>query len=347
MNIGILTFHKTDNYGAMLQAYALSAYLENKRHTVCFIDYCPEYVYKKLFNKKTFTGKCKDQIKHIVCKSIFDEKNHKFKSFVKKYFKLMPVDIVSDLDMVFIGSDQVWAPRLTNYDSYYLGGRINNKKIVSYAASCGNVSNLDDRTKSLYIQYLSKLKYISVRENSARKILNDLLERDCYLNIDPTLLVDNSLFENIQILPNKKSYIFVYDATNPDVLEFAKKLAAKLNKEVVALSCDIAIKNKDVLIQSASVEEFLGYVANSDIVVSTSFHGCALAISYHKNLYCINTGAIASRSKELLETLSISDRYVNIDDDIDPTPIDYVKLDVILNKLKVSSMQYISMCLNN
>ena len=66
MKIGILTFHKTDNYGAMLQAYALSYYLKKLGHTVCFIDYCPAYVYKKHFIKKTTIDKIKEYIKSII-----------------------------------------------------------------------------------------------------------------------------------------------------------------------------------------------------------------------------------------------------------------------------------------
>ena len=39
MKIGILTFHYAHNYGAMLQAYALSMKLRSLGHCVEIIDY--------------------------------------------------------------------------------------------------------------------------------------------------------------------------------------------------------------------------------------------------------------------------------------------------------------------
>ena len=42
MKIGILTYHRAHNYGAMLQAYALQHFLQSKGHQVDFIDYWPK-----------------------------------------------------------------------------------------------------------------------------------------------------------------------------------------------------------------------------------------------------------------------------------------------------------------
>ena len=39
MNIGIFTFHRAFNYGAVLQAYGLYKWLQNSGHNVHFIDY--------------------------------------------------------------------------------------------------------------------------------------------------------------------------------------------------------------------------------------------------------------------------------------------------------------------
>ena len=39
MKIGILTFQRADNYGAMLQCYALQEYLKSAGHEVEVIDY--------------------------------------------------------------------------------------------------------------------------------------------------------------------------------------------------------------------------------------------------------------------------------------------------------------------
>lgn len=42
MKIGILTYHRAENYGALLQAYALKEYLYTKGYDVAFVDYWPQ-----------------------------------------------------------------------------------------------------------------------------------------------------------------------------------------------------------------------------------------------------------------------------------------------------------------
>ena len=56
MKIGILTFHRAENYGALLQAYALKTYLSTLGHNVSFVDYWPEYhiSHYKIFNPLRF-----------------------------------------------------------------------------------------------------------------------------------------------------------------------------------------------------------------------------------------------------------------------------------------------------
>ena len=43
MKAGILTYHRSHNYGAVLQAYALKTFLESKGCQTGFVDYFPYY----------------------------------------------------------------------------------------------------------------------------------------------------------------------------------------------------------------------------------------------------------------------------------------------------------------
>ena len=52
MKIGILTFHRAHNYGAVLQCYALKKTLEKMGHYVQVIDYRQKYT-EKIY--KTFS----------------------------------------------------------------------------------------------------------------------------------------------------------------------------------------------------------------------------------------------------------------------------------------------------
>ena len=44
IKIGILTFHFTNNYGGLLQAYSLRKFLINNGHIVEFINYVPKHI---------------------------------------------------------------------------------------------------------------------------------------------------------------------------------------------------------------------------------------------------------------------------------------------------------------
>ena len=58
MRIGILTYHRAINYGAILQSYALQTYLEQRGFDASLVDYWPYYhkaIYK-IFNFQYFIG---------------------------------------------------------------------------------------------------------------------------------------------------------------------------------------------------------------------------------------------------------------------------------------------------
>ena len=344
MKIGILTFHKTDNYGAMLQAYALSSFLKDLGNSVVFLDYLPAFLKKKKYVHRTFVQKCIFGVKYAILIRTYFSKKKMFADFVQRYFDLRPLSESKKVDVAFIGSDQVWATNLTNYDICFLGTEIESKKIA-YAASCGNINKIDEKTKSLYAKYLPDFDCLSVREQETSMFLSSLLRRDVPVVLDPTLLVSNEIFKRIQKNCVCEDYICVYDASHDGVLSAVERFAAKMSYRVIALSCDISFNKRKQLVQDASVEEFLGYIAGARYVFSTSYHGCALAISYKKDFYCFDTGAVSSRSRDLLKQLNLEDRYIKINAEISPESVDYEKVDFNLNILKKFSSDYIQQCL--
>ena len=56
MKIGILTYHRAHNYGAMLQAYALRTFLREQGHQVEFVDYWPKSHQKQYVLIKPIRG---------------------------------------------------------------------------------------------------------------------------------------------------------------------------------------------------------------------------------------------------------------------------------------------------
>ena len=107
MKIGILTYHYSDNYGAVLQAYALSNILIANGHDVEIINLIPKKSLKirlgKFFKQKLLT--------------------YNFIAFRKNHLKINPnkslfFDDLKSYDFtiyeaIIVGSDQVWRKSFT------------------------------------------------------------------------------------------------------------------------------------------------------------------------------------------------------------------------------------------
>ena len=135
---------------------------------------------------------------------------------------------------------------------------------------------------------------ISVRE---QKLNDDLTKStgitDIKTVLDPTLIVDPSVYEEIEHknpLMGKK-YVLFYKIR--DCMYFIDKIydyAKSIDAELLILSSwyekdlkKFAKKNPRVTyLPDAGVEVFLGAVKNAECVFTPSFHGCVFPILNHK-----------------------------------------------------------------
>ena len=157
MKIGIITFHWAANYGAVLQAYALSSYLKSKGYSVEIINYRPQWA--KDVKPIPFSFHIKS------CITYLDElyKRKVFNKFRKKYLSVSEKEYVniSDLslldgcyDIIITGSDQVFNPDIiasgAKLDTtFLLDFTMQKGKKLAYAASFGN-SFLADEYKNIF-----------------------------------------------------------------------------------------------------------------------------------------------------------------------------------------------------
>ena len=337
MKIGILTFHKTDNYGAMLQMYCLYSFLKIAGYDVQLIDH------DLARNTHKECGPIWKKMKRFIVRTVTFLRRKKRKRVFEEFLDRFELTKSwNHFDLVVVGSDQVWNLRLTNKDLFFLGKGIS-CKLVSYAASCGNVSSVSDDERMLYQKYLPAFSAISVREESALRFLNPILNCEVKKTLDPTLLVNREILEKIRInVKRPPKFILAYDCLSPSVNLFVKKIARQLNAEIVYLSLSVKTCKKRYDYQAASVGEFLGYFAAAECVVTTSFHGCAISIAYQRNFYALNFNSeMCSRSRELLESLGLERRFVDVDEDINYTPVDYTESNRKLEILREQSRAFL------
>lgn len=338
MKIGILTFHRAHNYGAVLQTYALQEFLRSIGHEVHVIDYKPIYfdsyrpfIFRDSFciNPLRFFSRI---IKNILIYRVRKSRYLAFDKFLHNRLNLFDYNKNSDLsifDCIVLGSDQIWNKKITggSFDDLFLGLSINTK-VVSYAASAGN----DEYTGADYVylqKSLSHMSKISVREESLCRKLMECTNIPISVVVDPVFLVDVSAFLNIsksEVLDTH--YVLSYDLTsNMLSYERAERIAKDMNLRHIHISGSVFYKKRKFmnLYNDVSPESFLSLFRNASYVVTSSFHGTAFSIIFKKQFVSVyNDCNVNKRIKFLLEQLGLEDRNIFWTENFDFGQIDYV-----------------------
>lgn len=202
MRVGILTFHSQLNYGGVLQCWALQTTLKKMGHDVFVID---RWMDKDNWNLDRHYPKsfwhCS---KKFILRSLLGLGDYDFYKRIRKTQKFIndklhltsyhlwkweeaPKDL--GVDIVVVGSDQVWNPSWKqHYRFYLLDGAPVELRYISYAASVG-VTSLSTSQVSEFKKGLKKFHSISCREKSGVDICNELAFSAEHV-LDPTLLVE-------------------------------------------------------------------------------------------------------------------------------------------------------------
>lgn len=320
MRVGILTFHCPSNYGAVLQAYGLQSVLQKMGHEACVIDYRPEFLNRpyRAMRRKSLGQWIRLATLHpltFAYEVIFAVKRMKrnmgFSHFRKQRLNLLPVDEMSRLDAIIVGSDQVWNLEMTEGNTkYFLPDVGGNQLRIAYAASAGQCSMLDKLFDGHIVSLIENFDALSVREASFGSFLRDRISADVATVLDPTLLAGKETFEplvNSRYIPQEK-YLLSFSLTKSEKQEeFAREMALRLEigRVVSLVGMNELLESRD-RICTAKVERFLSLIAGASFIVTSSFHGTAFSILFEKPFLTIGKDEThASRMKSLLDTLDI------------------------------------------
>jgi hypothetical protein len=366
MKIGILTFHRAVNYGAIFQAYALMSFLKRSGHQVEIIDYWPEYHANEylIFNYKSFS-KCsfKGKIRYLgefVLKFNRTKKrnrgcldfiyNNLHVSKMPKYLTGQSID--KKFDLIFYGSDQIW--RKSNkikenrgFDEVYLGRFPDNiVRKVSYAASMGVIDlNADD--KDYLKRALKNFDSISVRERNLLLIVQEL-GYEAELTLDPVFLLDKEQWSKLiplNLKRRRKKYILFYHHTpSSDAEHLTQRLSDQYGYEIIEVNSKVmpyAVGRKYK--NTVSPGEFLGLIRDAEFVVATSFHGTVFSVLMQKQFFALGMGNNSERAKTFLDSIGLVARYLDKYncEQIKVQPINYPAVNYNLDKNINNSMEFL------
>ncbi|MDZ7724273.1 MAG: polysaccharide pyruvyl transferase family protein [candidate division KSB1 bacterium] len=331
IKIGIITFHRAVNYGAVLQTWALEQYLISKGFKVEIVDYRNKHIedhYEPfnlltLFHKRRLITFLKYLIFYNLNTGLVIKRNLSFSKFLESNLIITSTDsqdlnnLLKDFDALICGSDQIWNPILTGgWDKIYFLKFDKKMKCIkmAYAVSMGNLSKIKNRENIKDIKNkLKDLDYISVRESGMIKLLKQYTNKQIITTIDPTLLIDQKMYGKLGLANIiEEPYIFVFQVVKDKrAMLLAKRIAQKEGLRIIQLLSglnNLIFKNR--IIQTCGPVEFLNLIKYSSYVITTSFHGTALSIVFKKNFFTINTGS-SERQGYLLKSLDLDSRYVN------------------------------------
>jgi len=291
MRVGILTFHRALNYGAVLQAYALQRVIEGFGLEAEVLDYrCPalERTYRPVhFHERSLRG----ALSAATYLPIRLARRAKFASFRRRnlvmsaasYLPATISEAVDRYDRFVVGSDQVWNPDLTEADgTYFLDFVDDPDQKVSYAASLGK-SGVLHRHAETYLKALASFGRISVREQDGKEYLQTLLGRDVAWVLDPVLLTDPETFRVIAIPPRRsRPYIFAYCLHETDMYRYVEHLRRLTGLPVVYVPGSLRTRLVGTRVMSLSPEDFLGWIRDAAYVITDSFHVVAFSILFRK-----------------------------------------------------------------
>lgn len=311
--IGILTFHRANNLGAVLQASALLKYVQDNIGQCELVDYFPNNgIPINYVGIKKVLRYCKRIVLYP-----FAAKNRKrelnFDNYRTKYYSLSDKQYMGDsgianahfdYDAIISGSDQILNTTLTgNSKAYYLD--FFNGKKISYASSFGR-KDVSKEEIELISNELPKFAALSVREQSGADIIKKEIGIEPQLVLDPVFLLSKDEWSkkcNEQLKLPKK-YVFVYSMEVSPVLENA---VSTIKEETGLPVIIVRGGGKSGLIEgnedsTCGPEEFLRYIRDAELVITNSFHGTAFSLIFEKKFLCV---AHSTRNARLENIMSI------------------------------------------
>lgn len=353
MKIGILTFHRAINYGAVLQCYALQETLKRLGHEVEVINYQQPRVERT--DRKPFESGDKMRLlkglhlrswwNYDKDKAIVLERRSHFDDFLAKHFTLTEPctleTVPQDFDAYVIGSDQVWNSHICDgLDPVFWGTFKHrpNSKIISIAAST-SYKDITKFSRQEVESLLSNFDALSSREQEVVDYINKDLNVNSVAQVvlDPTLLANKEVWDGMLNDKYKdKKYVLYFAARtyqpNPSIIkQKATALANEMGCEVMTINF-----NED------TPEDFVSKFRYASAVVTSSFHGVAFSLIFNRNLYAIMYGDEQdARYVNVLKSIGAEKMLYEVTQDLLLEEFNFNKINSNLDKLQIESITYL------
>ena len=376
----------TNNYGGILQAYALQTVLKQMGHEVVTdrYGYKPKlpllkrilhfiyhfikfyflrdyryYPYRYCFKRFNKEKQFMESISHELNR--FIENRMTTIRFITDNQKKLHKK-VQEFDAVIVGSDQVWRQSMSNISIYYLNftSGIDIKRIA-YAASFGldNLNEYSDVDLNNAISGIKQFNAVSVREKSGVYLCSHCFHIKAHLVLDPTLLLTKEYYQSLAIkerpVSGKRLITYILDK-NYTVSNYIDLVSEYLHLNCFEIGPLEHYKN---LIESdaekckyPSIETWLSMFESAEFVVTDSFHGTVYSIIFNKPFIVItNPRRGIERLSSLLQMVNLQNRLIDdistLNTNLITQEIDWQSVNSIIDTMRNESVSFLLNSLNN
>lgn len=330
--IGIMTFwFSMDNYGQILQSFALQKYLRNEGYNAFVIKYFPfkksniwikfvkiikvypvlAYFINRFKKKEEKSKNVKIELLNAHRNfDLFRKQNINFSEetyYGAKDIKKNPPKV----NLYIAGSDQIWHYNYLNEDGlpYFLDFGLPSVKRLSYAPSF-RFTHIPEERKQVLEKVLGNLDGISVRENNGINICKEVGQK-ADLVVDPTLLLETDDYSPFLAPVPYKNYLYCYilniekkeDINWSQIKEYSFTENLKIIVTVSSGYHQMREWFDDVEYSYSSIPEWLSLINKSSVFVTTSFHGVVFALLFHANFIFIPLSDIPGSNDRLISLL--------------------------------------------
>ncbi len=320
MRIGLMTFLHNDNYGSILQAWALQKTLTGMGYDAVHIDYAPDKV-EKIRNLICSGNSPKLVLEGIVKRGANGKMHGGFDDFRREQITTTApcrnrqelAKAAASFDVLVCGSDQIWSPVWLN-PAYFLDFALAPK--VSYAPSLGVKALPSRRKQHRMAKWMKRFQAISVREEEGAALVRAMTGVEPAVMPDPVMLVPGEKWQRIMSddVPREPYILCYFIGDNPDYWQMVRDVAAREGCGVRVIPRTEGAYQSDYALETdVPPQRWLGLIGHATHVVTDSFHGatfcailnrpCTVVRRYRED----DPENKNSRIDQLLRTLGVTD----------------------------------------
>ena len=328
MKIGILTYHRSRNYGAFLQAYSLCQKLNTepgiKAEIINFRMQKEVNIYRNSIKKRTLIHPIEEYHTHKT-NARQDEGFHrdftKLKVSAGECIGDSPDDLAGYIkgkyDVVIVGSDEVWkTDGMRGFPTpYWLFGDLGCRKFAYAVSARSDFSKLSTENQSLLINAVNDFEFIGVRD----QLTYDEVYKFRTSKDNIVKCCDPSFFNMYE--PNKERAAEILSRAK---LSSQKKTIAIMTEEISIVKAIQEKLSKDynliafyqwhpglIDLTGLSPFEWLDVMASVDMVMTSFFHAVCFGVQFGVPLIAFGTPRKSSKLIEVVKDIHREDIYVS------------------------------------